>query len=172
MSDAPEGPEQSGPVHARPGDSGPGGHGPGDHRPAETRAGESDPAAEVPVSANGTSSADGRADPLIVAFERLEREWDDEEAHKRFIGLAFSLERLPDAAGRYRVIRDHQSDRSEVASRQIDRIMALAMQSLELHRSPPPKERPRWLNVAAVAVTAALVMASLYYLLNSVPLAP
>lgn len=83
-----------------------------------------------------------RGDPLDTSWQTLLSDWENELQHKRFVALAASLERLPDAAKRYREsLSDPQLQPR--AQQGIDRVLGAAMQAL----TPPPREeRPR-LNV-------------------------
>ncbi len=87
-------------------------------------------------------STSTRGDPLDTSWQTLLSDWENEVQHKRFVALAASLERLPDAAKRY---RESLSDPTlqPRAQQGIDRVLGAAMQAL----TPPPREeRPR-LNV-------------------------
>lgn len=77
-------------------------------------------------------------DPIEDAWANLQEHWDDAESHRRFIALCATLGRLPEAGRRYREVRDGDPARRETAERQIDRLLAFAMQSLETARTPPP----------------------------------
>lgn len=70
-------------------------------------------------------------DPIDEAWARVEADWGDEEAHRRFVGVCVALQRLPEAGKRYRHVRETDASRSEDAARQIDRLIVLATQQLE-----------------------------------------
>jgi len=70
-------------------------------------------------------------DPIDEAWARVEADWGDEEAHRRFVGVCVALQRLPEAGKRYRHVRETDASRSEDAARQIDRLLVLATQQLE-----------------------------------------
>lgn len=98
-------------------------------------------------------------DPIDEAWARLEGSWDDADAHRRFIGLCATLERLPEAGRRYREVRDSDPDpdRRADAEKQIDRLLGFAMQSLETMRTEPPRRARSVLLLVALAVTVAMI---------------
>ena len=83
-------------------------------------------------------------DPIDEAWARVEAEWEDEEAHRRFVAVCVALDRLSEAGKRYRAVRDGDSARHAEAVRQIDKLIALATQQLEdtrVTRAPAPHKR-------------------------------
>lgn len=103
-------------------------------------------------------------DPIDVAWAEVEASWDDPTAHKRFVALCQSLRRLPEAGQHYRSVREGaDEDRSKVAKREIDRILTMALASLEAIRTPPPSRRSPIMLFIALVVAVAL-MGSVSYL--------
>ena len=100
------------------------------------------------------------SDPVVDAWQRLLGQWDDDEAHRRFIGLCATMNRLPDAGRLYREVRETDAARRPVAQKQIDRLLAHAMQSLEAHRTEPPKRSPRALLLIAILTMLAMIAAA------------
>ncbi len=98
-------------------------------------------------------------DPIESAWEKLQSEWDDPEAHERFIALCMTQDRLAEAGRRYRKVRDEDEDeeRRAEAERQIDRILTRALSTLEVLKSPPPPKRNTALLLLATAVFVLLV---------------
>lgn len=94
-------------------------------------------------------------DPLETAWQALLSEWERDEQHRAFVGLAATLERLPDAAKRYRAELAH-SARAPRAKQGLDRVLGVAMSSL----TPPTRaERPRVnLMLPMGAFAAALIV--------------
>jgi hypothetical protein len=81
-------------------------------------------------------------DPLDPAWKTLLSDWENDVQHRRFVALATTMQRLPDAAKRYREALADPS-RQPRAQQGIDRVLGAAMATL----TPPPREaRPR-LNV-------------------------
>jgi hypothetical protein len=76
-----------------------------------------------------TSSPVDRDDPLAVAWSTLLDRWDDDAGHKAFVALATSLQRLPEAARRYRALVDDPS-RGARAKRGVDAVLAAAMATM------------------------------------------
>ena len=94
------------------------------------------------------------AETIQQAWQQVEQDWDNIEAHQRFTALCLQLDCPAEAGRRYREVRDSNPERTERASQQIDAIMAALSAQLELRRSPPPKKPPRWLLVCVFAICA------------------
>ena len=106
-------------------------------------------------------------DPIDEAWTRVESNWGDEGAHRRFVGVCVALGRLPEAGKRYRRIRDVDPARSEEAARHIDRLIALATQQLEDTRVvPATTEHKRTLTWAAFFIMLVLMGAGAWLLLR------
>ncbi|MEZ4407454.1 MAG: hypothetical protein R3A52_13410 [Polyangiales bacterium] len=103
-------------------------------------------------------SLEASEDPLDLAWRSLLTAWDDDARHKSFVALAQSLGRLPDAAARYRGVRDDKALGAN-AQRGIDQILKVAMLTL----TPPPREArpPKGAWAAAVAFAMLLIVATL-----------
>jgi hypothetical protein len=98
------------------------------------------------------------ADPLREAWEKVDRAWDDPEAHRRFLALCRALGRLPEAGRRYREVREADPSRAASAEAQIDALLAAAMIEMQAHRAPPPAASARrWLTGAALVLLLALL---------------
>ncbi|MFO0602762.1 MAG: hypothetical protein U0324_06280 [Polyangiales bacterium] len=96
-------------------------------------------------------------DPLDAAWVALMERWDRDEGHRAFVGLAASLERLPDAARRYRALSSDPA-RAERAKQGVDRVLAAAMSAMK----PASRERPRSVNVGLpLGVLAAAFLATM-----------
>ncbi len=97
--------------------------------------------------------------PIAEAWEALQQEWEDPKAHKRFIALCQSLDGLSEAGRRYRAVRDSDEEeaRRAEAERQIDAILAQALATLEVLKSPPPPKRNTALLLVAAVVFVLLV---------------
>lgn len=98
-----------------------------------------DPALNRPSSAG---PSEGLADPLEQAWDKVDRAWGDPETHRRFLALAQATGRLAVAGRRYRQVASENPERADEAQRQVDRVIALAMQGLTVERQPP-KGGPR-----------------------------
>jgi hypothetical protein len=80
-----------------------------------------------------------QGDPLDTPWQTLLSDWESEAQHRRFVALAVTLGRLPDAAKRYRGALSDPSLQPR-AQQGLDRVLGAAMQAL----TPPPREaRPR-----------------------------
>jgi len=121
---------------------------------------------EPPATPASDAAPDAASDPLDAAWQRLEARWDDDAAHKAFVGLAHSLERLPDAAHRYRAaMADPRDARAPKGREGLDRVLAVAMLQLEPVKRPPAVGRIAWVVplclgglMVMVAVTASRVL--------------
>ncbi len=104
-------------------------------------------------------------DPFDAAWQSLQARWPDEPAHKAFVALARQLDRLPDAAQRYRAVLDSDPGRAPEARRGLDQILAVAMLQLRPVARAAPASRVAWVVplalggiVVMVAVTASRVL--------------
>jgi len=104
-------------------------------------------------------------DPLDEAWADVEARWDDAAAHKKFLALADTLDRLADAGKRYRSVREGDPGRAALASQQIDALFGLAMTRMATLKAPPPKARRR-LDYIAFGISAALIAAALWSMLH------
>lgn len=102
-------------------------------------------------------------DPVFeVLWRRVLDEWDDDGAHGALLEHAAAAGRLADAATRYRgMAGDHA--RGQRAQRQLGAITALAFAQIDASKSPPPRAS-RAALVAALIVTAALLVTIALYL--------
>lgn len=97
-------------------------------------------------------------DPIDEAWARVEAEWGNAEAHRRFVGVCIALDRLPEAGKRYRKVRECDAARREEAARQIDKLIALATQQLQNTRATPATvEHKRTLQWVAFAIMLGLM---------------
>lgn len=98
-------------------------------------------------------------DPIESAWVALLVHWDDPERHRRFVALARTLERLPDAARRYRGVSNDPA-RAERAKESLDQILKVAMLSLTpVRREPAP---PRFRFALPLGVTMGGVVAMMF----------
>jgi hypothetical protein len=102
------------------------------------------------------------ADPIDTAWQGVEAAWNDESRHRAFVGLCLALGRLPDAGRRYREVRDRDPGRRAEAERQIDRVLAVALQQLELGRSAPPPARRLGLTIVAAVLSTVMIAGVLW----------
>jgi hypothetical protein len=137
-------------------------------------ASSSNPPSTKPSSTASTSSAaapiDGASDTtptLEAAWAKVEASWDDPTAHDKLVGLCASLGRLEFAGRRYREVRERDPERAARAQQSIDRIVALAMQTLELHRDPTPPSPKRILFPVALLLVTALVGTAIWVWLDA-----
>ncbi|MDH3728545.1 MAG: hypothetical protein OER77_13530 [Myxococcales bacterium] len=97
-------------------------------------------------------------DPIDEAWARVEAEWGDAEAHRRFVAVCVALDRLSEAGKRYREVRERDASRRDEASRQIDKLIALATQQLQDTRvTPAAVEHKRTLQWVAFAIMLGLM---------------
>ena len=106
-------------------------------------------------------------DPIEEAWTKVEADWGNDEAHRRFIGVCVALERLPDAGLRYRQVRENDPARREEAMKRIDGLIALATQQLQDTRVvPSTSQHKRTLTWAAFFIMLVLMGAGAWLLLR------
>jgi hypothetical protein len=77
------------------------------------------------------SSDTGAQDPFELAWGELEKVWENEEAHRRFIAFCTYRAALSEAGRRYREVLERDPARREQAARQLQAVLAAALASLE-----------------------------------------
>ena len=106
-------------------------------------------------------------DPIDEAWARVEAEWGDENAHRRFVGVCVALDRLPEAGKRYREVRETDPARRDDAAKQIDTLIVLATQQLQDTRvMPASTEHKRTLTWAAFFIMLMLMGAGTLLLMR------
>jgi hypothetical protein len=109
--------------------------------------------------------------PIEEAWARLEAQWEDDEAHRRFIGLCVAMDQLPEAGRHYRQVRESDAARAEEAAQRIESLLVLATQQLTDTRSRvPPKESKRALTWAAFLMMLLLMGSVIWILSRGLPL--
>jgi hypothetical protein len=124
------------------------------------------------------SDSEGAPDPeaaadagaaLDAAWASVQAHWDDDAAHKRFVALAMTLDRLPEAGRRYRAERERaeaagDEARAASARKRIDALLAAATQRMLATRTAPDAPRRARARVTwiAVGVAAAIVAATVW----------
>ncbi|MBN8615769.1 MAG: hypothetical protein J0L92_34560 [Deltaproteobacteria bacterium] len=123
----------------------------------------SQPSAPVPEPSPTESgaSASSDADPIEAAWAQVEASWESAEAHKKFLVLCDSFDRLAEAGRRYRAVKDADPKRRVEAEKRIEELLGLAMVRVRVDKVEPGKVRSRveWiaLGVSIVLVSAAVV---------------
>lgn len=106
-------------------------------------------------------------DPIEEAWARVEVEWGNEDAHRRFVGVCVALDRLPEAGQRYRQVRETDLARRDDAAKQIDTLIALATQQLQDTRAQPATtEHKRTLTWAAFFIMLMLMGAGVLLMMR------
>jgi len=106
-------------------------------------------------------------DPIDEAWAKVEAEWEDEKAHRRFVGVCVALDRLPDAGKRYRKVRETDPARRDDAAKQIDTLIVLATQQLQDTRvQPASTEHKRTLTWAAFFIMLMLMGAGVLLMMR------
>ena len=98
-----------------------------------------------------------------VVFEtlwtRVLEAWDEDKPHQAILEYALRSERLPDLAGRYRVLKE-DPEKGERAKQRIDALVNAATQMMLSMKTPPRVKPPISLTLTAFVI-AALMMAFL-----------
>lgn len=106
-------------------------------------------------------------DAIERAWSDLRERWDDERAHQAFVSLCASTDRLAEAGRRYREVHEREPERAERARAQLDRIVAVAMQSLSaLKTEPAPKSAKLRMFLVSLGISGAFVASALWALLR------
>lgn len=102
-------------------------------------------------------SAESSGDPLDTSWTRLAESWEDDDAHRAFVGLASTLGRLPDAARLYREVRDVNDARRPKAEKQLGAITMVAFEQLKVTGSRTPAASRKATQVAGVLIAFAFI---------------
>lgn len=106
-------------------------------------------------------------DPIDEAWARVEADWGNDEAHRRFVGVCAAFDRLTEAGRRYREVRETDPSRRDEAAHRIDTLIALAMQQLQDTRSRPAvTAHKRTLTWAAFFIMLVLMGAGAWLLMR------
>lgn len=99
-------------------------------------------------------------DPIEAAWAAVEASWESPEAHKKFLVLCDTSDRLAEAGRRYRAVKESSPERRAEAERRIDDLLGLAMARVRVDKVEPAKVRSRveWiaLGLSIVLISAAL----------------
>ncbi len=99
---------------------------------------------------------------LEALWQHVLRHWDEEAAHRAFLGQAQATQQLPAAAARYRAL-SAEAERGPMARRQLEAVTRLALLGLELSRSrPPPPRRQAALWLPVIVLVLAMVVLAVY----------
>lgn len=114
-----------------------------------------------PESPNATAEA-----AIATAWEAVDQDFEDTEAHERVLALAASFDALPSVAARYKAAAMHE-DRRVRADAMRTRIVALALAKLEARAEPSdvPRRVVRALRVVAflfLVVSIALFVRAVF----------
>lgn len=92
-----------------------------------------------------------------ILWKNVEARWDDDKAHAAFLEFAAAKGELPEAAGRYRAIKEAGDERSPIAEKKLGAIIVIATQMLASERSDPSKKPPKILTFIVFVVSFAIV---------------
>ncbi|HTU63217.1 MAG TPA: hypothetical protein VMF89_32375 [Polyangiales bacterium] len=86
---------------------------------------------------------------IDAAWDKLQADWQSDEAHRRFIALCALHGALGEAGSRYRAAREADPARSADVERRLAAVMAAALEQLSNARTKPrePTKRAMWLMV-------------------------
>lgn len=105
--------------------------------------------------------------PVEEAWGRVEADWANEEAHRKFVGVCVALGQLPEAGKRYREVRERDPERRQDAIARIEKLLTLATQQLEDTKVPPSTtEHKRTLQWIAFAIMMLFMTAGVWLMLR------
>jgi ABC-type nitrate/sulfonate/bicarbonate transport system substrate-binding protein len=93
---------------------------------------------------------------LETLWGRVMEAWDEEKTHHAFLEYAIQAQRLPDAAGRYRALKD-DPEKGALAKKKIDAIVIAATSMLMSTKTPERKKVPVSITLSAFAVCLILL---------------
>lgn len=98
----------------------------------------------------------GETDDVIfeTLWSRVTDAWDDEKPHAALLDYALRNERLAQAAGRYRALKD-DPEKAERAKKKLDGIVVAATQMMLAMKSPAARGKVPW----QITLTAFWIMA-------------
>ncbi len=104
------------------------------------------------------------ATELRTAWEAVESDWENDDAHKRFLALCAASERLAVAGRRYRRVLDTDPARAAGAERRMQTLLTLATEQLLRHKTPPAEKGTPRLTLVAIGVAAVIIGMTLWQL--------
>ncbi len=107
------------------------------------------------------------ADPLFEAlWAKVIEAWDDDKTHASVLEYALTAEKLPDLAGRYRHLKDHDPEKRDKAQKRLDAIVLAATQLMMSMRTPPNTKIPLPITLSVAGLFACAVAFAAYALLH------
>ncbi len=91
-----------------------------------------------------------------LLWAKVQEHWDDDKVHAAFLEYARGGMLLPEAGARYRVIKENDPERAEMAQKKLAMLMLLALSLLESAREPVTGT-PKWITSIAYAVAAVFL---------------
>lgn len=100
---------------------------------------------------------------IDAAWDKLQADWQSDEAHRRFISLCALHGALGEAGRRYRATREADPARAADVERRLSAVMAAALEQLSSARTKPrePTKRLMWLMVGVcgfIVIQAVLAL--------------
>lgn len=96
---------------------------------------------------------------------RVLETWDDDKTHSALLEYAVRAQMLPDAAGRYRALKD-DPEKAVVATKKLDGIVIAATQMMLSMKTPTVTKIPIGITLGAAAVCAISVGWAAYAILR------
>ncbi len=122
---------------------------------------------EKPEPPTAAAPQDASEAVLDTLWQRVLEAWDDDKPHHALLEYAIQAQKLPDVAGRYRQIKDRDTEKAARAQKKLDGIVIAATHLLMAMKSPPDKYKiPPAVNALIFAVTLlglALLMYAVFH---------
>jgi hypothetical protein len=109
------------------------------------------------------SMTEGERALIDASWNKLQADWQSDDAHRRFIALCALHGALGEAGSRYRTLRETSPELAPDVDRRLNAVMAAALEQLERARTKPRErgKRAMWLMVGAcgfVVIYAVLTL--------------
>jgi FMN-dependent NADH-azoreductase len=117
-----------------------------------------EPSHQAAPAPTGLASPEEKDALLSALWDRALEAWDDDKPHQALLEYALREQKLPELAGRYRVVKDTNPERAARAQKKLDGIVIAATQMLVAMKTPAERAKvPLSMTLTAFAVTAVLI---------------
>ncbi|MFO0676787.1 MAG: hypothetical protein U0169_09640 [Polyangiaceae bacterium] len=110
-----------------------------------------------PTNAPPTGTNEPESDDLVfdTLWGRVVEAWNEEKTHSAFVDYALRAQKLPEAVGRYKSLKD-DPERGELAKKKMEAIALAATQMLFATKTPRDTKIPTSITLSAFAIALAI----------------